>query len=161
VNSCIKSGLRYLRLLRPAWGATIRDRWQEVASIPQAVRLVPSTARVFSNTGWKTLSDYADFRGRKLYMRQTHPATGPTPFAFVEFVEGTPPFTQFQEEVLFQRLGVSHLICRNVGGAASMSKLLAARRLGLPVYMVARPPLPAYMPVVDSIADALAWEADT
>jgi precorrin-6A/cobalt-precorrin-6A reductase len=52
------------------------------------------------------------------------------------------------------------LICRNVGGAASMSKLLAARAMCLPVYMVRRADVTAPHRMVETVAEALAWEAN-
>jgi precorrin-6A/cobalt-precorrin-6A reductase len=155
-----RMGIRYLRLLRPPWKATVRDFWKNVPSVREAARSLPATARAFSNTGWLTLPDYSEFSGAELFLRQTHAETSAPPFDFVRIVEGKPPFTQFQEEALFRQLRVTHLICRNVGGAASMSKLLAARTLGLPVVMIARAPLPADMPRVETVAEALAWEAD-
>ena len=153
--------LPYLRVLRPAWHATAQDLWLDFTDISTAAHKVPARARVFSNTGWPTLPCYAGFKGTRLFMRQTHAPSHPAPFPFVEFVPGEPPFSQIQEQNLFRDLGVSHLICRNVGGAASMSKLLAARKLGIPVLMVARAPLPHGIDVVETVAEALAWEANT
>ena len=52
--------------------------------------------------------------------------------------------------------GVEVLVAKNAGGAATAAKLTAARELGLPVVMVARPPaLPG--PAVADAAGALAW----
>ena len=92
-------------------------------------------------------------------MRQTRLTHKTPPFCFVELIEGTPPFSQFQEQALFAKLGITHLICRNVGGAASMSKLLAARALQLPVFMVGRAPIAGDWTVVATVAEALDWEA--
>lgn len=156
---CRGLAVRYLRVLRPPWVESPLDCWRHFGSIGQAARAVPATACVFTNTGWSTLPEYADFAGRRLYIRQNHAVEQPAPFPFAEFVEGRPPFSQFQEEALFERLGVTHLICRNVGGAASMSKLLAARALSLPVFMVDRTPPLLSLPVAETVVEALAWEA--
>ncbi|WP_282128616.1 precorrin-6A/cobalt-precorrin-6A reductase [Roseobacter litoralis] len=157
---CVTQGIRYLRLLRPPWQATLRDRWISFPSVEAAAPSVPPTARVFSNTGWLSLPAYETFSGHRLYMRQTHSVSAPPPFAFVTFVRGTPPFSQFQEENQFAELRITHLICRNVGGAASMSKLLAARARNLPVLMIERPVCPAHLKQVETVVEALAWEAD-
>ena len=37
------------------------------------------------------------------------------------------------------------------------AKLAAARELGIPVVLVRRPPLPAGVPVVATVAEARAW----
>lgn len=118
---------------------------------------MPVTARVFSNTGWRSFPEYAGFGGACLYLRQTHPATAPAPYGFAQIIEGTPPFSEADEVRLFCDLRITHLICRNVGGTASQSKLLAARQLGLSVFMVARPAVPADWTVAETVAEALEW----
>ena len=151
--------LPYLRLLRPPWKATAKDHWSDMPSIAEAVRSLPSDARVFTNTGWASLPEFADFHAEKLFVRQTSDVQRNAPFPFVDVIEGQPPFSQFQEEALFRRLAVSHLICRNVGGAASMSKLLAARAMQMPVLMIGRAPQASSLPHVETVAKALAWDA--
>ena len=54
------------------------------------------------------------------------------------------------------RLGVA---LKNAGGAATYAKIEAARALGLPVIMIARPHKPAGH-IVDSPEKALAWLHD-
>jgi len=151
--------LPYLRIVRPPWQPTLRDRWIIKPSIRDAVADIPTGARVFSNTGWASLPEFADFKGATLYLRHTGATARAAPFPFVDVVTGQPPFSQFEEEALFSRLGITHLICRNVGGAASMSKLLAARAVRIPVMMIERKPLADQVPLVENVADALAWEA--
>ncbi|WP_187432204.1 Precorrin-6A reductase [Roseobacter fucihabitans] len=152
--------VRYMRLLRPSWRATRQDGWEFYDTISAAARDVPQAARVFSNTGRASLPAFADFSGQALFLRQTGPSQHPPPYPFVKYIVGTPPFSQKSEEILFQELRISRLICRNVGGAASRSKLLAARRLGIRVSMIERPPAPEGMPQVSTVAEALAWEAN-
>lgn len=157
---CRTHKLRYLRVLRPAWVPTQLDHWIPYASVQAAAIDVPETARCFSNTGRASLPDFADFTGEVLFLRQKQPVTDPPPFLFVRFVVGTGPFSQVQEETLFRELRITRLICRNIGGAASMTKLYAARRLGIKVSMVARPKLPVDMLCVETVEEALAWEAN-
>jgi precorrin-6A/cobalt-precorrin-6A reductase len=59
---------------------------------------------------------------------------------------------------LFSQLGIAWIVVKNAGGAASATKLTAARELGLPVLMIARPPMPD-APRVSSAQDALIWAA--
>lgn len=157
---CKVQDLRYLRVLRPPWRQSRQDIWLPYRSIEQAAQDVLAGERVFSNTGRATLQAYRGFRGDVLFLRQTQPHDEVPPFAFARYVFGTPPFSQGDEESLFKELNISRLICRNVGGPASMSKLLAARRLGLPVGMIERPQMPAWITQVETVNEALAWEAN-
>jgi len=59
-------------------------------------------------------------------------------------------------EELFARLGGDWLIVKNAGGEAPLSKLIAARNLGIHVVMIRRPPQPD-APRVETVGEALAW----
>ena len=52
------------------------------------------------------------------------------------------PFDPDDEFDLLRREGIEVLVSKNSGGDATAAKLVAARRLGLPVVMVSRPPKP-------------------
>ncbi|MEP2641730.1 precorrin-6A/cobalt-precorrin-6A reductase [Roseobacter sp.] len=158
--ACAGSDLRYLRILRAPWKPSRLDNWTVHDCLRQASDDVPPGARVFTNTGRATLGAFEGFRGAVLFVRQTHPQQNPAPFDFMRFVPGTPPFSQGDEETLFLNLQISRLVCRNVGGSASMSKLLAARRIGVSVGMVQRPAAPVGATVVETVPEALAWEAN-
>jgi len=56
---------------------------------------------------------------------------------------------------LFKRLQIDWLVLRNAGGERSMSKLIAARNLGVPVAMIDRPSL--VTPSVETVDQALQW----
>jgi precorrin-6A/cobalt-precorrin-6A reductase len=56
---------------------------------------------------------------------------------------------------LFERLKIDWLVLRNAGGERSMSKLIAARNLGMPVAMIERPNL--VKPSVATVDGALEW----
>ena len=49
------------------------------------------------------------------------------------------------------------VLTKNSGGTATSAKLAAARALGLPVVMVARPPAPEGVLTVASAAEAIEW----
>ncbi len=55
-----------------------------------------------------------------------------------------------------RREGVEVLVSKNSGGPATVGKLVAARRLALPVVMVERPPKPD-VETVDHIDQVLPW----
>ena len=66
------------------------------------------------------------------------------------------------EAGLLRDHGITHICCKNSGGAFSQAKLQAARLLRLPVWMLARPTAPQAAPFyqilhdVDSVKQALA-----
>ncbi|QJF50951.1 precorrin-6A/cobalt-precorrin-6A reductase [Roseobacter ponti] len=156
---CRADGMPYLRILRDGWMHTAADRWSRFATISEAVRTVPQDARIFSNTGFGSLRHYADFPGQRLFLRQTGQAEATPPWPFVTIVAGQPPFSEAQERDLFTELAITGLICRDVGGPASFSKLAAARALGLPVLMINRPDPPPDVTLASTVAEALAWQA--
>lgn len=149
--------LPYLRLDRPPWDVAEHPRWKSAASVAAAMAMIPPGARVFSATGWASLPDYAGFPGAALLLRQTRQHDRLPPFSFVEPVFGVPPFTKASETQLFEEMGVDLLICRNIGGVPSRSKLEAAKALGLDVILVDRPAPPIGLRSVGTVQEALDW----
>lgn len=157
-TACTRLGIAYLRVLRPQWRAGPRDHWQEVPHVAQAQSLIGLGARVFSTTGRASLKAYQDFPGAALFLRQTEQHKKKPPWPFVHYVPGKPPFSVADEVATFQRLNIDQLIFRNMGGQPGSSKIEAARQLGLPVIMIARPG-PPDGPTVATAKQALSWEA--
>ncbi len=153
---CAGRGLPFMQYLRPPWVREPGDRWIEIASEEEAARHIAPDAVVFLGTGRQTLMRFANLEGRTVICRQIDPPTQPFPFAGGRFLVGRPPFSVADEEALFQQLGVDWLIVKNAGGAASRTKLTAARHLGIPVLMLARPALGQW-PKVESVDAALHW----
>lgn len=153
---CKARGLPYCQLLRPEWQPGPGDRWTQLASEEEAAELIAPGATVFLATGRQTLERFAGLAACRLICRQIDLPEGPFPFPNGEFLVGRPPFSVADEEALFTALGVDWLVVKNAGGAASASKLIAARNLGLPVAMIARPEQPEATRV-ETIEEALAW----
>jgi precorrin-6A/cobalt-precorrin-6A reductase len=65
------------------------------------------------------------------------------------------------ELALLRRHRIDVIVTKDSGGTMTAAKLSAARRLGLPVVMVDRPPVPDGVPVVPTVADAASWVAST
>jgi len=65
------------------------------------------------------------------------------------------PFTLDGERALMREHAVDVLVTKNSGGPAP--KLAAARELGVPVVVVARPPLPDGVAAVATVDAARAW----
>jgi len=153
---CRDRGLAYLQLLRPEWRPGPGDRWTFITREDEAAVHVPPGATVFLATGRQSLPDFANLAGRDLICRQIDPPDAPFPFGNGRYLVGRPPFSVEDEKRLFTELGVDVLIVKNAGGAASRTKLDAARALGIPVVMIRRPPQPEAARVA-TVDEALAW----
>jgi precorrin-6A/cobalt-precorrin-6A reductase len=156
---CDSLGLPYAQVLRPEWAPGPGDDWAMLGAEEEAADVIPVGATVFLATGRQTLQRFANLQGRQLICRQIDPPDGPFPFPGGDYLIGRPPFSVEDEVTLFARLGVDWLVVKNAGGAASRTKLDAARQLGIKVAMIARPPQPEGVKL-DSVAAALTWVED-
>ncbi|MBC7179689.1 MAG: precorrin-6A/cobalt-precorrin-6A reductase, partial [Roseovarius sp.] len=148
--------LPYCQLLRPEWGPGAEDRWTGIAAEEEAAAHIPEGATVFLATGRQGVSRFANLECRRLICRVVDPPEAAFPMPNGTYIVGRPPFSVEDEIALFTRLGIDWLMVKNAGGAASESKLAAARALKLPVAMIARPPQPE-APRVATVAAAMEW----
>jgi precorrin-6A/cobalt-precorrin-6A reductase len=154
-EACRNVGVPRLRLLRPSWRPQPGDRWIEVPDLTAAARVLPELGRrAFLTVGQRGLEVFA---GLDLWflVRTIEPA-GLLPLRRAHWLTGRGPLAVDGEVALLRAHAVDVLVTKASGGEATDAKLIAARRLGLPVVMVRRPPPPAG-PVVDSVEAALAW----
>ncbi len=149
-------GLPCLHLIRPPWRPGPGDAWTEIAEPAEASAHIPPGATVFLATGRGTLAGFATLRGRRVISRQIELPEAPFPWEGGEYLPGRPPFSVADELALFKRLQVDWLVVKNAGGEGARAKLDAARRLGIPVLLLARP-APPRGPIVSDTAAALAW----
>ncbi len=156
VDICKTLGMPYCVAQRPEWLAQPGDRWTEIAQEEDAARHIAPGCTVFLATGRQTLDRFANLSHCTLICRQIDPPDREFPFKNGRFLVGKPPFSVDQEQELFTELGVDWLIVKNAGGAASATKLTAARTLGVRVAMLSRPAVPD-VPVVRDADAAVAW----
>ncbi len=157
---CRNRKLPYLQVLRPEWVPQSGDNWIFIDNESEAVDYIPKGATVFLGTGRQTLMRYANLAGRTLICRRIDTPRHAFPFENGEYLVGRPPFSVEQEVELFTRRKIDWLVVKNAGGELSRTKLEAARRLGLPVLMINRPPPPAGAKRVASVKAALQWVED-
>lgn len=155
-----RASVNRLALWRPPWQPEAGDDWQEFADWPALAAAIPKGARVFlaaGQDGIRALAPSPEGPGpdATIIARALNRPVG-TP-STVEFIRALPARTWQEEAALFEVQRISHVIAKNSGGTASRAKLDAARRLGLPVLMLARPappPGPLY-PDAESLLAAL------
>ncbi len=153
--ACAGPGVPYANLRRPAWRAAPGDDWRDVADIDAARAAIAPYPRVFTNVGRALLPGLRGHPGHLLVRQNTRHAHSPM-LKNASFVFGSPPFTQAEEEALFAELRIDAVLFRNTGGDASVSKVHAARAMGLPMIMLARPPAPEGLHL-SSLQDVTAW----
>lgn len=150
-----RASIPRLAIVRPAWDS--EPHWIEVESNEAAAAVLPEiAARIFLTIGRQELATFAHLTELWFLMRMIDPPVAGTPIPPGEVLLVRPPFSVEQERSWMQSYDIQAIVSKNSGGAATVSKLIAARELGLPVVMVQRPPIPEG----DSVSDvpaALLW----
>lgn len=155
---CAELGVPYLLVLRPHWPIEPASNQQQIERAEDALPLLPPRAHVFLATGRQTLESFRILEHCTLFCRQIDPPDAPFPFKNGRYVIGKPPFSVEEEIELFAELKIDALIVKNSGGAASASKLEAAKRLGILTLMIKRP-IPPDAPIATTTDEAMAWVA--
>ncbi|HTJ89654.1 MAG TPA: cobalt-precorrin-6A reductase [Acidocella sp.] len=158
------TGTPLLLIERPAWDSQAGDRWIEVADMHQAAAaLGPTARRVLLTIGRKDLAPFAaaPWHGYVIRSVDAPPPELLPPAAKIITARG--PFTLEDDRLMLHEERIEVIVTKNSGGTATQSKLIAARELGLPVIMVARPPWPDVSGLeatrVSDAAGALRWLA--
>ncbi len=151
------AGVPRVAVSRPAWVAQPGDQWTEVADMGGAVpALGVSPRRVFLTVGQQELVPFLAAPQHDYLVRSVEaPEPGSLP-PRVRCIAARGPFTLEAEVALLREERVEVVVTKNSGGAAVAAKLEAARMLGVPVVLVARP-APPEPPVVEDVAGVLAW----
>lgn len=149
------SGVPCWALRRPGWQAGGGDDWCEVADWSALSAALEPFQRPFFTLGREPL---AHLQAIPLHQHWTvrclddYPGT---PRARVIGARG--PFNLADERALFAAGQFDVLISKNSGSSATDPKLQVARELGLPVLLLARPPLPPVDRQFSAVEDV--WSA--
>ncbi len=152
-----QAGVPRLAVVRPAWVRQPGDDWTESADMADAMRaLGERSRRVFLTVGQQELAPFAKAPWHDYLIRSVEPPDPSLLPPGARCIAARGPFETAGERWLLEREAIEVIVTKNSGGSATVAKLIAARALGLPVVMVARPPAVAGPTVVDA-ARALAW----
>jgi precorrin-6A/cobalt-precorrin-6A reductase len=132
------SGIPLEQRLRPRWQKQPGDRWKSVATLEAAAEVLPQAATVFLALGRQYLDAFIGRDDCRFVIRMVDPPETPLGFSDHMLVLGKPAPDPDREADLFTAHGITHLVCRNSGGPAGYPKIIAARRLALPVIMIER-----------------------
>lgn len=114
--------------------------------------------RVFLTVGRSGVAAFAGL-DHWFLARSVEPPPGPVPRRLRVLLDRG-PFTVDAETALLRRHEVDTVVTKDSGGSLTAAKLVAARRLRLPVVMVDRPPLPRQAQVVATPSAAISWVTD-
>lgn len=146
-----------LAVERPAWVKLPEDRWIEVPDMAAAVAaLGPEPRIVFSGIGSLALAELLAAPQHTYVIRLIDAPVKAPDLPHIRVIQARGPFTAGDDIRLFREHRIEAVLAKNSGGSATVSKIEAARALGLPVMMVARPFIPP-RPAVPSAVDAMFW----
>jgi precorrin-6A/cobalt-precorrin-6A reductase len=150
-------GMPLIAYERAPWIAGEGDDWREVADIDAAVAALPEDpARVFLAIGKQTLAPFATKPQHHYLLRLVDPPEGALPLPDAEAVIARGPFSEGDDLRLLREHRIGWVVAKNAGGAGAEAKLVAARRLGLPVVMIGRPKLPERQ-VAETVDAVMHW----
>ena len=110
---------------------------------------------VFLTIGNSGLSIFRKCNKNRFIVRTVDPPEEASSWSEAMFLEGRGPFTLENELALFRQNAITILITKNSGGVSTYAKIEAARKLRVPVIMVARPvsSLTEIYPTIDETTD--------
>ncbi|WP_146875814.1 cobalt-precorrin-6A reductase [Halovibrio variabilis] len=142
---------------RPAWQPQPDDDWTPVASMAEAVnQLDGPPQRIMLAIGRQHLEAFAAMPQHHYLLRLVDRLDHPLPLPHHTVTVDRGPFSMAGDLALLKDHGVERLVCKNAGGDGAVSKLTAARVLGLPVVVIERPTLPSRREC-HALDDVLAW----
>ncbi|WP_036263626.1 cobalt-precorrin-6A reductase [Methylocapsa aurea] len=143
-------------LSRPPWAPEPDDRWINVDDMAgAAAALGPQAQRVLLTVGRLQLKAFEAAPHHFYLIRAIDPIEPKPNLPRHRVIAERGPFAVEAEERLLREEKIDVIVTKNSGAAATFAKIVAARRLALPVIMVARPSS-ASTPALNDPSDALA-----
>ncbi len=151
------TGVESLSLQRPPWAPQAGDDWTEVGDVDAAVRALPAArTRIFLAIGRQNIGAFATAPQHHYVLRIVDEPDGPLPLPDCAAIVSRGPFTRDGDAAMMRERGIELVVSKNAGGNIARAKIDAARELGLPVIMIARPEQPERTTVA-TVEDALGW----
>ncbi len=151
------TGLPLGSLVREPWREMDGDRWTTAADVRAAAgALGVEPRRVFLTVGRQELGAFAAFPQHSYIARTIDPPGDTALPPDFTLIQARPPFDVEAETAFLFEQRIDVLVSKNSGGDETYAKIAAARALGIPVIMVARPHKPAGE-ILSSAAEAMTW----
>lgn len=151
------AGVPLLAVRRPAWEPRAGDRWTVVPDMEAAAAALGEVPRrVLLTIGRQELAPFLKAPHHRYVVRSVDAPAGDLLPPGAEVITARGPFDEADERDLLTERRIEVLVTKNSGGEATRAKLDAARAFGIPVVMVARPPVPP-VETVATAGEAFAW----
>jgi precorrin-6A/cobalt-precorrin-6A reductase len=155
--ACQILSLPIASIRRAPWQRQEDDHWIEVETAEAAASAMGAEpARVFLSLGRLELSAFVVAPQHHYIARTIDPPGDIALPPDIRFVYDRGPFDDTREETFLATERVAFVVSKNSGGAATYPKIAAARRLAIPVVMIARPDKPHGV-ALDSARAAVLW----
>ncbi len=142
------AAIRLISVRRPQWQPEPGDKWRFHSDIGAAIKALGTAPRhVFVTLGRQELEPLCAAPQHFYLIRSVDPVEPPLAVPNAEYILHRGPFDTAAEEALLLKHRIDAIVAKNSGGEASRAKLVAARRLAIPVEMISRPPHEGDSPV--------------
>lgn len=156
-EACGQAGVPLIRLERAAWMPEAGDDWHAFSAVEDIPAALPDApARVFLAIGKQQIGLFAAKPQHHYLLRLVDAPEGALLLPNAKVVQARGPFDVAGDIALMQEHEITHVVAKNSGGAGARAKLDAARSLGLPVLMAARPALPDDV-IASSVGEVMRW----
>jgi precorrin-6A/cobalt-precorrin-6A reductase len=156
VTACNALSVPLGSIIRPPWRREAGDNWIEAETTEAAARALGSMPmRVFLSIGRQELAAFAAAPQHHYIARTIDPPDVALP-PDISFVHDRGPFDVATEEAFLARERIGVIVSKNSGGTATYPKIVASRRLQLPVVMIGRPHKPHGV-ILDGSEAAMHW----
>lgn len=140
VAAAEQSNIPLIRLERPPWRPEAGDRWYMTSSGETAAAQAQSLgSRIFVSLGRQGIAPFEALSDCWILWRVVR-APDRQPFRNGLTLTARGPFHLDAEQALLVHHKIQVLVSRNSGGEDTYAKIIAARRLQIPVVMIERPP---------------------
>jgi precorrin-6A/cobalt-precorrin-6A reductase len=157
VIGCAEAGVPLGSIVREPWQARPGDCWLSAPDVQAAATaLGEAPQRVFLTLGRLELAVFSSAPQHEYFARLIERPDGIELPPRIRFLFARGPFDPDAERRFMQAEDITVLVSKNSGGPATYAKIEAARALGLPVIMIARPVKPVGVRL-DGPEAALAW----
>lgn len=137
-TATMETGVSFQQIMRPLWQKETGDNWFEVESLELACHAICQNSKVLLALGSQHLAAFYRRDDVHFVVRMIDKPAEPLPFKQCTLITGKPSLEWKDEKELLQKEAIDQIICRNSGGQGAYAKIIAARKLNIPVILIGR-----------------------